>query len=264
MKSIYRCLLVLICVVFATLPNFARAQEGTPESENQLLYNQPKTGQIDDQTVETEWHFIPVSKDRISVTVERTDGTLAPTVKIYREDAPDKIIATADKDSTFSKATIRELLITQPGQYVAVVSRYKGKDGKSSGGYKVTVGLLGLGADSGTFQLIQGMLKLDTARQGELNSKRWQDTWAFTITTTNPVTITAKRAAGTLVPALKLLDAKQKELATAQADDPFTTAVIQAYTPSAPGQYIVTVMRDGGTDGGTTGDYELIITQGSP
>jgi hypothetical protein len=124
------------------------------------------------------------------------------------------------------------------------------------------VSLLGTGEDGLNTTVAEAEVKLGADRTGTLTNARWQDVWAVTLPTTDPVTISVNRTGGTLVPNLRLLDANQREVASAQADETFATSTISSFVPPAPGQYLVVVFRLDRTNGSTTGDYKLVIRQG--
>ncbi|MEP7287640.1 MAG: hypothetical protein ABI947_17945 [Chloroflexota bacterium] len=231
------------------------------QTEKVVTYGPPVKGTVDDSNVEDTWDFVAAGSDRLSITVERLDGTLVPRVELRTTDG--KVLATAEKDGTFSKATIANTTLPKSGGFEIVVSRYKGKDGKTSGLYQLRVALLGAGIDYPGTTLIQGALKIGTDRMGTLANTRWQDSWAIKLDNTTPVTITVKRVKGTLVPTLALLDSTRKELIKADPDELFTTAKITNYAVAAPGQYIIVIARVDGTAGATSGDYELTIDPGT-
>jgi hypothetical protein len=253
----------LIAVCVALLPVSGPLQAQTPDQpddNNQLYYNRPGAGTISDTTPEVVWSFIANGKDRVAIAVERTGGTLVPRFDVRSERPDGPLVASAEKDLSFARAALGDVRLKANGEYFVIVSRYKGIDGKTTGDYKIMVNLLGGGNDNETFKIVQGELKLNTPRTGSLNNSRWQDQWAIMLDAPATIAVTAKRTAGTLVPALRVSDLKGNELATASADDPFAAAAIPTLQLSEPGQYLVTIGRDGGRDGATTGAYELVVS----
>jgi len=224
-----------------------------------LEYNRPDTGQIDDSTPQEEWSIIPFIKDRITIIVDRTSDTLVPQLELH--DSQNNIIAQAAQDTTYAHAAISNFIVPASGEYTIVVKRYNGQAGMTHGTYKILVSLLGLGANGVNPAIIEAELQLGQPRDGAMTVFKWQDSWGFQTKDNTPVTITVSRLTGTLVPTVSLFDSNWKQVASAQPDGTFATAKISGYVPGGAGQYYVVVSRIGATNGGTTGDYELVVAQ---
>ena len=214
---------------------------------------------ISDTKLEDKWTFTANGSDRISLSVERADGTLVPQLGLQDKDG--KSIASAEHDDTYARATIAPMTLPSPGAYTVVVGRYKGHDGKTSGSYKLKVTLLGIGADYGGTSVVQGALHIGTDRKGSLSNNHWFDVWTLQLDTTAPIKIVVNRSAGTLVPTIVILDTNLNEVAHAEADDTFATATLETFTPQHAGQYIVRISRKDGISGATNGDYQLSINK---
>ncbi len=233
-------------------------QETEPE---EVMYYRPAIGKIVDPAFQQAWTFVPDSKDRITITVDRTSDTLVPEVELH--DEQDKVVVKADHDATFAHAGIVNFTLTAPGRYTVVVSRVDGKAGKTFGSYKLVVALLGTGADGMNPTVSEGNLTLRQSRDGTLNEAKWEESWTIKTQTADPVTVIVSRLKGTLVPQVSLMDAKFNPVATGQLDASFSTVGITKFAVSGPGQvYFVVVSRLDGTNGGTTGDYRLLVVQG--
>jgi hypothetical protein len=228
----------------------------------QVVYGRPAEAQISDADAQQTWDFAPNAKDRITITVERTSGTLVPRVELHNDS--NQIIAKADQDTTYARASIINFTIPAPGHYTVVVSRYNGVAGKTIGKYRLIVSLLGLGEDGFNPTFVEAELQLGHLRDGTLSEARWRDTWAFRTQDTQPITVLASRIRGTLVPVIELFDSHWKSVAKGQLDDSFTTAFIVNFVPTASTEYYIVISRIGGTTGGTTGDYRLIVAHGQP
>ncbi len=255
-----RLTLAIATAITALLVTRTSLTPAAAESGLQVVYGRPSEGQITDATPQQEWDFAPNSKDRINIIVERTGDTLVPTVELH--DDTGKVVAKADHDATYARASISNFMLPAPGRYSVVVARYNGQAGKTYGKYKLVVTLLGLGADGYSPTFVEAELQLGQQRDGTVSEARWRDTWAFRTLNTDPVTIIASRVRGTLVPSVELFDSNWKEVARGQLDESFTTTAIAEYLPTASSQYYVVISRIDGTNGGTTGDYRLMVVQG--
>jgi hypothetical protein len=233
----------------------ARAQE---DANKLLTYNSAVPGKIDDTTFDDSWHIHSKGKERISISVERTDGTLVPTLTL--RDQQNNIVAKADHDPTFAKATIASLVFPTVGEFTVTVGRINGKNGKTTGGYKLLATRLGAAVQTGK-PFVQGELKLGTPLKGTLMAASWTDTWLLNLDSTASVTLIITRKSGTLVPVIAVTDADNKPLVNADPDETFAAASITSFTPPLAGAYLVTVARVDGINGATSGDYELTATR---
>ncbi|MHB8627216.1 MAG: hypothetical protein ACYDBJ_07930 [Aggregatilineales bacterium] len=247
------------------LPRVNSATAQTPPATQQVeveqvVYGRPALGKIVDADSQHEWLFLPTAKDRITITVNRTSDTLVPSVAL--QDERGNVLAKADHDPTYARASIQNFTLPEPGRYIVVVGRYNGQTGKTFGGYRLVVSLLGLGEDGFNPTFVEGRIPLAQPRDGTISESKWLDTWAFQTQGTDPVTIIVSRVRGTLVPTVKLFDSNWKQVASGVLDKSFATVAIAKYVPTASSQYYVTISRVDGTNGGTTGDYRLTVVQG--
>src|SRR5262249_38736806 len=120
----------------------------------------------------------------------------------------------------------------------------------------------GVGDDNPGLKTSAGEVKVGTPSKGNLTGAKWQDNYTLNLTNKGPITIIIKRTGGTLVPQCALFGANNQEIIGCSLDETFSQAILKNFQVPGPGQYSLTVFRDGKTDGGTTGAYEIDITQG--
>src|SRR5579859_1986393 len=135
--------LAIIVAVGVFQPRMARVAAQTPKT---VTYDTPVEGQITDSNPEEVWTLTAPAKDWITITVDRSGGTVVPTVEL--RDGNGQRMTSADPDYTYAKATIANFTLPAAGSYSVAVARYNGKDGKTSGNYKLTVSLVGAGDDN--------------------------------------------------------------------------------------------------------------------
>src|SRR5579859_2864713 len=82
-------------------PRIAHVAAQSPKT---VTYDTPVEGQITDANPEDDWTLTAPAKDWIVITVERSGGTLAPSVEL--RDANNQRVTSADTDNTYAKATI--------------------------------------------------------------------------------------------------------------------------------------------------------------
>src|SRR5215475_11226347 len=117
-------LMLAIAVVFPAHPLSAQ----TPAGPKTVTYDTPVEGQVTDAAPQDNWTLVSTGKDRISITVERTGGTLVPSVQIL--DTNNQRLAGADYDSTYARSVVRDYEFPSAGTYTVSVSRYLQHDGK--------------------------------------------------------------------------------------------------------------------------------------
>src|SRR5579871_928196 len=167
-------ILVVVLALGIFQPHMARVAAQSPKT---VTYDTPVEGQITDANPEDDWTLTAPAKDLIMVTVERSGGTLAPTVEL--RDANNQRVAGAETDNTYAKATINNFTLPANGTFGIAVSRYSGKDGKTSGNYKLTVALMGAGDDNPILKTQPKPIDYDKPSDGEITAGRWKESWAF-------------------------------------------------------------------------------------
>ena len=105
---------------------------------------------------------------------------------------------------------------------------------------------------------------LDQAGKGQISNARWLNTWTFNGQEGQVITITVERSGGTLIPYLEVKDANGSTLNSAYAADTHDTVTMEYYTLPATAAYQIVVSRDSGSQGYTTGTYNLTITAAAP
>src|SRR5579859_18080 len=240
----------------------SQAQQPTQQANvEEVLYGRPAQGTIADAAFQQEWLFLPNSKDRITISVDRTGDTLVPALELHDENG--NVIAKADHDETYARAVIQNFTLPGAGRYTLVVGRYNGQNGKTFGSYKLVISLLGLGDDGFNATFVEGQLQLSQPRDGTISETKWKDTWAFQTQNADPVTVIVSRIRGTLVPQISLLDSKFNPVASGQPDASYSMAAISKFAVGGSGQqYYVAVSRIDGSIGATVGDYRLLVVQG--
>ena len=246
------CLLALSSAALNFPLRMAVAQGGKT-----VTYDTPVESQLSDATSSENWTFTAQAKDRISIVVERTGGTLVPRVELH--DSNNQRIAGADNDDTGATATVTYFDLPGAGTFTVFVSRWQDQNGKTEGNYKLTVALLGTAEDSPALKLNPQPVELDKPVTGELTNVQWKQGWSFNSTAKDVVTITATRTDGTLRPQLDLLDTSGNSVTQGYVSQSGDFAQITHFHLPGPGQYTVVVLRESKRDGRTAGKYSLKV-----
>jgi hypothetical protein len=222
-----------------------------------VTYDTPVEGQITDSNPEEVWTLTAPAKDWITITVDRSGGTLAPGVEL--RDGNGQRMTSADTDYTYAKATIANFSLPAAGSYSVAVSRNNGKDGKTSGNYKLTVSLLGAGEDNPILKAQPKPIAYDTATDGEITAGRWKESWSFNATGKDTISITAQRKDSFLWPELLLLDSSSNPVGRASYSRDGLSSNIDHFKLPGSGVYTVVVKRYGDQEGRSLGKYTVTV-----
>jgi hypothetical protein len=101
-----------------------------------LAVGTPATGQIDAVRWSQAWTFSGQEGQEITFTVTRTSGNYVPYIEILDSNGVSQY--SAYPEYTYDTATIENFRLGYTGDFQIVVSRDRGQDGISTGGYSLT------------------------------------------------------------------------------------------------------------------------------
>jgi hypothetical protein len=109
------------------LQSLGNAFDGVPPGTQRISYGTTVTGRIDAQTPEVLFAFYGVQGEPITVSVNRGDGDLDPSVSILSSDQ--KILANDDDGGGGQNARIARYVVPKTGTYYIKAYRFNGTDG---------------------------------------------------------------------------------------------------------------------------------------
>lgn len=109
------------------LQTLGNAFDGVPEGATRLTYGTTITGRIDSTTPEVLFAFYGNENDAITVSLNRGDGDLDPTVSIL--DSNRNELRTDDDGGDGQNARIARFVLPQSGIYYIRATRFSGTDG---------------------------------------------------------------------------------------------------------------------------------------
>lgn len=229
-----------------------------------VVYDTPLTGEIDGAKRYQDWLLTTTATDTVTFLVERSGegSTLQPEVILLGGSGQE--IRRGYTSYTGDTAIIENYTFDTPGSYTVRVTRYYGQTGESSGGYTLTVKLIGSG--EGSPELVTEAPVAITAGvpvKGEITPLRWKETWSFTAQEGQTYNLVARRTNGTLIPRLQVLNSSGQILLDNYADA--SAGVVQqlGYVFPSAGNYQIVVYRYDGQYGYTSGGYELTVSVGT-
>ncbi len=109
------------------LQSLGNAFDGVPEGTQRISYGTTVTGHIDDTTPEVMFAFWGVKDDAITVSLNRGDGDLDPTLNILDSDR--NIVKQDDDSGGGQNARIARYVLPRTGIYYIRATRFSGTDG---------------------------------------------------------------------------------------------------------------------------------------
>ena len=104
-----------------------------------ILYNSTVRGTIDEEHVAIAYAFLGSAGDTITLALNKTSGTLDPALLLF---STDSVELTNDDDSGPEKnARIADFVLPEDGIYYVIATRFEYQDGKTSGGYELSLSL---------------------------------------------------------------------------------------------------------------------------
>lgn len=250
-------LLALLVMVCAALPAAAQETPAAETASTSLSYNTPVSGAIDSAIVQQDWQLQTISADRIQVRVERADGNLVPSVSLLDASGVE-LNNSYGAQETHDSAQIDSFALPAAGSYTIRVTRDRGVDGTTAGGYQLTVIPLATAADNINNTTVIAPIMADTPIAGEITATHWLHRYTYSASAADTIRVRAVRSSGTLQPEVELLDSNGTILTTGYTESEGNRAELER-TLDAPGDYTVIVRRTRGFDGVTIGGYALSL-----
>ena len=111
-------------LAFQSLGN---AFDGVPEGTQRISYGTTITGRLDGTTPEIQFAFFGTKGDAITISLNRGDGDLDPT--LYLLDSNQTVIKQDDDSGGGQNARITRFVLPQSGAYYIKATRFSGTDG---------------------------------------------------------------------------------------------------------------------------------------
>lgn len=232
-----------------------------------VQYGTPVTGEI----IPSHWNFAyeldGQAGDNISITAQRTSGTLVSEIELF--DNNGQSLSRGFKGSLDDNSTLNSFSLTYAGKYTVAVRRENGISGDTTGGFQLTVTLLGSGEDSDRLKsATPGVIaQYNAPVQGTITGANWYQDWQFKTLAADVVTISVQRspdytqqAPNLLRPTVALLDNTGQDLNRGYPDNTGAATSIERFDLPAAGTYTIRVGREGDKGGVTTGSYQLTVT----
>lgn len=249
--------MMLAALLIAVLPGSAAAAP-RPQAATEITYDTPVEGAITNEAVGQDWTLNAPAADRITVRVERLDGSLIPSVRLLDNNGQE-VANSYGADLTYAAAEIGDFKLPLANTYTVRVERRDAENGTTTGSYRLTVMLRGAAMDNPTNAAAVGPVQFDTPVMGEITGGHWWQVYTLEGETDDYIMVQAQRTSGILVPEVRLLDNNGQELTRGYASSLGDSAAIAGYALPYAGEYAVVVLREYEMDGDTTGGYELTV-----
>ena len=229
-----------------------------------VTFDTPVTGEVTGQHWWNLYTLDGEAGDYIQVTAQRTNGSLVPEVWLL--DSNGQELTRGYSSYTKDSATLTGFELPYTGQYGIAALRESGISGETSGGFELTVTLLGSGEESTRLtSAAPGVIEqYNTPVTGTITGRQWYQDWQFRTEAGDTVSIIVRRSPdythdtpNVLRPGVILLDDAGKNSRAVTWIIPAPMAVIERFTLPGEGQYTLRVSRDGYKTGVTTGIMSL-------
>ncbi|NPV67006.1 MAG: hypothetical protein HPY64_07670 [Anaerolineae bacterium] len=241
-----------------------------PGGEASLAYGDAVRGAINNATYSQDWTFMGNAGDVITITMQTVTGDLDPY--LYLLDAAGNELAYNDdaEDTSIGQynAQIARFTLPATGLYTIRATRFAEESGTSSGDYRLRLEAGGVAQPGGAPATIGGgSISIGQTVTGQINNTTYEQDWTFDGTAGDTVTVTMISTGGDLDPYLSLLDSAGMELVS--NDDsviPLRNSLDSqlSFILPATGRYVIRASRFAGSDGSSSGTYELTLSAGGP
>lgn len=234
------------------------AQETTPEPTIEtpagegigIAYGARRQGEISSASPRAVYVFEGLSGELLRLTLDVTDGDLAPVVLIVDQDG--RMVKSAEAGGSLRLDPLR---LPASSIYSIIISRFGGPLGTTSGSYQLELDRIGASADSGS------ALRYGDSVIGEIGSTEPQLYYTFRAGRGDVLTLQMRRLSGDLDPFLQVTDSTGRVLA--ENDEIIGSGSLDAAIDSliidANGVYVIIASRFGGGAGDSGGDFLLTL-----
>lgn len=224
------------------------------EGGSALRYGDSVFNSITDETPQIYYSFQGERGDVLNVEMLRASGDLDPEVQIVNSRG--EVVAANDDAPDSLDARIIGLILRESDTYVIIASRFGGAAGRSRGSFALT---LEAASESGLGRRIDFPLPIlpDNPVTGTITGSDSVRFYAFDGSAGDRVTIRMNRIGGGLDPLVALADSTGRELISDDDGGGGQNSLINAFTLSADGEYIIVATRFERAAGSSAGEYEL-------
>ncbi len=222
-----------------------------------IAYGMTVTGNIRDDNPAVAYEFNAQAGDIVTITMNSTVGNLDPYLVLNAPDGEQITLNDDDPQNDTLNAAIRNVTIPEDGDYVIIATRYGGDDNPSTGRYALTIEQSVPIVATG--QLEYGQRVIDT-----LDDTMFAIEYSFEASVGDVVNIQMNATTGNLDTLLLLLNEEGDEV-TRNDDDSDSTgfnSFIRNFIMPSAGTYTIIATRFNEQVGTTTGEFELILTEG--
>jgi hypothetical protein len=226
-----------------------------------ILANAPVEDVLNDDTFERVYTFNASRDDIISITLNRTGGSL--DTRLTLANAALQPVLVDDDGGGGSNARIERYRIPADGVYYIIAGRADGEQGRGRGSYRLEYRREGRafdGVNPGIPRLEYGAALTDSITADDPDSL-----FAFWGSAGDVITIAMNRVDGDLDSFLELLDSRQQRITSDDDGGGGQNARLDRYRLPRTDLYYIRASRFGaGAAAGTTGTYTLTLLPAAP
>ncbi len=226
-----------------------------------IQYGDTLTSTIGHGQYERFYTFDASEGDLISIDMVRISGGGDLDAFVILADSGFNALIEDDDSGGNQDSRIADFRIPADGRYHIIASRFEGRNGKTSGEYRLSLSIL----DDPAVALPSGVQSLNygTSVNGKISADKESDLYAFYGRQGEVVTISMTRVDGNLDAYLQLLNSAQEVVTSNDDGGADQNALISNFAIPAAGMYYIRARRFFGTDGNpdTAGAYVLVLAE---
>ncbi len=225
----------------------------------EISYGQTVENTLSDDQYEQFYTFTARENDLVTVRMDRAGGRLDALLVIA--DSALRPLIQDDDSGGGQNALIEDFLIPSDGRYYIIATRFDGRNGTTSGRYRLILNSRGNAFDNVPPEIPRiryGMTVTDN-----IDDAVPERLYAFWGEADDVITISMNRGDGDLDPMLLLLNNNQERIVRDDDSGGNQNALIERYSLPYTGVYYIKATRYDGTTGNpnTSGSFILVLAQ---
>ncbi|MBZ0277328.1 MAG: hypothetical protein K8I60_14380, partial [Anaerolineae bacterium] len=226
-----------------------------------LRPGQPVEGVINADMPVARYVFDAQAGAVINIRMVVTSGNLDPLL-VMLDGANREILRNDDAGPDTRNAAIQDFTVPTAGHYTVLATRYGESQGVTTGGFSLT---FELGGTSRTTTPDNQRIQVGEPQRGALSNDHYRTLYIVSGQAGETYDFTMTAVSGDLDPLLIVIGPDGRELARNDDETPSSrNSRVGAFRLPAAGDYTVVAARFGQRSGGTSGDYEVMVTQSPP
>lgn len=226
-----------------------------PTTTNVLRYGDTILGEITDEQPYVIYQFAARRGDVINFSMTRINGDLDPFIDLFGPDGS-YLLSGDDDDLGTLNAAITNFTVPADGVYYVQATRYGRIDGDSSGLFSFAVSAIPV-EQLGTRPSNARVVDIPSITESVVTAETQTRFFQIEAQRGDIISVIVTRTSDDLVPRVSILRSDLATVGGSTLNEDEDTATIGGVTIQDDGVYYISVTRDGGTTGETSGAFAM-------